>query len=122
MFFATVAPPCVTESGHRDVRERATGGRPYIIVRGKQKNCGAALGKFAGNAVTVGGSGRGGAPRGRRLSSHARIFHRKDREEPTNTAPLRVAIPLFGAKRNGKCPRASGGTSAASTHFSGGAW
>lgn len=60
MFFATVAPPCVTESGHRDVRERATGGRPYIIVRGKQKNCGAAHGKFAGNAVTVGGSGRGG--------------------------------------------------------------
>ena len=31
MFFATVAPPCVTESGHRDVRERsggAVGGRP----------------------------------------------------------------------------------------------
>ena len=64
MFFATVAPPCVTESGHRDVRERATGGRPYIIVRGKQKNCGAAHGKFAGNAVTVGGGAVGGRPEG----------------------------------------------------------
>ena len=64
MFFATVAPPCVTESGHRDVRERATGGRPYIIVRGKQKNCGAAHEKFAGKR----GDGRrersGGRPEG----------------------------------------------------------
>lgn len=81
MFFATVAPPCVTESGHRDVRERATGGRPYIIVRGKQKNCGAAHGKFAGNA----GGGQRGAG---------------DRRSPRGDAAF-VSRPYFSSQRPG---------------------